>query len=184
VKFILHVLFLSLLVWGCRAHLTYINDYPMSTATFVTRDGLIRGAVPEGWFISHEDTLVPTLTAWLVKNDFSASISLRELSVDPATARQIKNDGLDFLAKLSMKFHEAPAGRNVSSTQPNNFEMKGIKFCEYESGGPESRSRVIVFSASGRYFECEAQAAKSGWSEKDLNQLFRIQQSVIASLSL
>jgi len=179
----LRVLVLAFLCWGCAAHLTYINDYPMSSATFSTHDGLMRGLIPDGWFISREDTLVPTLDAWLVKNDFSASISLRELSVDPATSRKIREDGLEFLAKLSMKFHDTPEARAVLFTQPNVFELKGNKYCEYEIRNLEVHPRIIVFSAGEKYFECEARAAKSGWSEPELHQLFRAQQSVLASLS-
>lgn len=177
-------LLLTLLVWGCRAHLSYINDYPMSTTTFVTNDGMVRGSVPEGWFVSHEDTLVPTLTAWLVKNDFSASISFRELSVDPVTGRDIQKKGLELLARLSMRFHETAGTKSVPPPHPNTFELMNNRFCEYEIGGPDSRSRIVVFSARGRYYECEAQSAKGGWSENDLHQLFRIQQSVVASLTL
>ena len=182
-KTFFRILFFSLLMWGCRAHLTYVNDYPMSTTAFVTRDGLMRGMIPQGWFISHEDTLVPTLDAWLVKNDFSATISLTVLAVDPLTSQTVQKEGLGFLAKLSMKFHEIAGSKAVTFSQPNVFELQGKKFCEYEIFGPDFHQRVVVFPAGQKYFECEARAAKNGWSEEEIHQLFRTQQSVIASLS-
>ncbi len=169
-------------MWGCRAHLTYVNDYPMSSTTFTTRDGALRGLIPQGWFRSHEDTLTPTLDAWLVKNDFSASISLRILSVDPFTLQIIRKEGLEFLAKLSMKFHGTADAKAVTFSEPNVFEFKENKYCEYELFAPDRHERIIVFAAGEKYFECEARAAKGGWSEADVRQLFRTQQSVIASL--
>jgi hypothetical protein len=183
VKTGLYVVFLSLLLWGCRAHLAYINDYPMSTKSFTTRDGNLRGLVPQGWFFSKDDTLTPALSAWLVKDDFTASISLRELSLDHIARERVQKDGLGLLATLSMKFHDEPGTDSIPSTQFKSFELQGKKFCDYEFRRPETRSRIIVFAIGGRYYECEAQPARKGWREEEINQLFRVQQSVIATLS-
>ncbi len=174
---------ISLLLWGCRAHLAYVNDYPMSNVAFSTRDQNLKGLVPQGWFSSRDDSLTPTLAAWLIKDDYSASISIRELFLDPITTRQVQNEGLEFLARISMGFHSERLTEKSPAWQPTTFEMKGRKFCHYEILTKQSQSRVVVFSAGGRYYECEAQPAQPGLDEKQIKELFRIQQSVLASLA-
>ncbi len=173
--------FLPILLASCASTSPYAADYPLSREQFTSRDGILRGVVPQGWFSSSGDSLAPALMVWLLRDDFSAAVSVRELNVDRATASRIEDGGLKLLARISAGLHAGvPPGADID---PKEFDLGGKKFCGYEISGERARTRVVVFAARGRFFECEARPLTGGWSAEDLSRIFSVQQTVLSTLS-
>lgn len=168
----------ALLLSACAATSPYASDVAMSSGTFRTRDGALTGRLPRGWSSQARDTLAPALGAWLLRDDAAASLAFRELALDDVSSRAVRgDDGLELLARLSAGF------RFKGGVEPKTFEAGGRKFCAYETGEGNARTRVVVFAVRGRYYECEAKAVKGRWSADDFARLFSAQQSILPTLS-
>ncbi len=151
----------------------------MLSARFTARNGSFTGNVPQGWIVSDDDSIAPGLLCWLLKDDLSASITVQELRPDKATTQRVKDDGLKLLAAATAGFHdEAPV-----SVEPKEFEFHGRRYCSYETGKGANRKRYVLFESSGRYFECEAGAVKGEWRPSEIDRLFSVQQSVLATIT-
>ncbi len=175
------VVFLPLLLASCAATSPYAADYPLSHEQFRSPDGRLAGWVPQGWSSLSDDSLAPALAVWLLKDDFSAAVSVKELHLDPPTESLITDGGLKLLARVSAGLHEGiPADAAI---EPREFELRGNRFCSYEFGDEGRRRRIVVFAARGRYFECEARPLKGTWSATDLARIFSVQQTVLSTLT-
>jgi len=170
----------SFLGISCAVQLPYVSDYPLTPEIFHTRDGVITGRVPQGWFCSTDDTLAPALTAWLIKDDFTAVLSFRELNLDPATRKNVEHEGLSLLASISLGMNGGDA--TVKNNKLQEFSYGDKKYSGYELGAGSRCKRIVVFSAGGKYYECEARAANGNWAPPEIKRLFTIQQSVLAAL--
>lgn len=173
--------FLAILFVSCAASIPYSSDYPLTQESFRSRDGILNGRVPQGWFSSTDDTLGSALTAWFIRDDLSASLSLKELKLDRLTSQRVTSEGLKLLAHLSALFHVTQNA--IPEIKPEEFEMQGKKYCAYECGLDRDKCRIVVFAAGGKYYECEARAVKGTWSTNDFNSIFSVQQTLLASLS-
>jgi len=174
-------LFLGLLGIACAVHYPYVSDYPITPEIFRARDGNFTGRVPHGWFCSTDDTLAPALAAWLIKDDFSASLSIRELKLDPLTIKNVQNDGLSLLASISCGMNGS--GTPFRDNQLQEFSYGDKRYAGYEIGSGTQGRRIVVFSSRGKYYECEIRAMTGTWTPQEMNRLFTIQQSVLASLN-
>jgi len=153
----------------------------MTSEVFQSHDGMLRGRVPSGWFISADDTIAPSLSVWLLREDISATMTVRELNVDSLTAARIKKEGLELLAILSAGYQGLKAGTDITNLK--EYSLAGKIFCSYETGPENDRRRVVVFRARGKYFECEARILNGNRGSERLQELFTVQQSVLASLT-
>ena len=172
---------LAVLFSSCAASLTYSTDYPLTEETFRTRDGMLSGRIPVGWFSSTEDSIAPALTAWLIKEDFSATLMMKELKLDALSTEQVKKQGLKLLAYLASGLEEEHS--SGEAIEPKEFEMHGRKFCSYETRVGENRKRSVVFAARGKFYDCEASVAKGRWSDEEIKKMFTAQQTLLSSLS-
>jgi hypothetical protein len=173
-------LFLSFLGIACAVHYPYVSDYPLTPEVFRTRDGTLTGRVPHGWFCSTDDTLAPALIAWLIKDDFSAALSIRELKLDPLTMKSVQDEGLALLASISYGMNGD--GISMRDDRLQEFSYAHQHYVGYEIGSGIQSRRVVVFSSGGKYYECEIRAISGTWTPPELTRLFTIQQSVLASL--
>ena len=172
---------LAFLLASCAASLPYSTEYPLTQEVFRSRDGVLSGRVPQGWFSSTEDTLAFALTAWLIKDDLSASLSLRVLHLDRLSAERVSREGLNLLATISAAFRVDQG--SVPVTGAREFEIRGRKYCGYELGDGPDRQRVVLFSARGIYYECEARLVKGRSASEDILHVFSAQQTLLASLT-
>jgi hypothetical protein len=172
------LLVLALVLASCGPSLEYRDNAPLTQGLFHSRDGVLTGKIPQGWFSSTEDTLAPALTVWLIKEDFSAAMAVRELKLDKTSAERVRSEGLKLLAMISSGLHEE--GMQPGS-EPREFELRGKKFCGYELSG--SSSRIVVFAVAGRYYECQTAGLNRRWSRDEAHSAYNVQQSVLASLA-
>jgi hypothetical protein len=171
----------ALLCISCAASLPYAIDYPLTDQMFRSRDGVFRGRIPRGWFSSADDTLIPAVVAWLVKDDLSAAIGIKELTLDHLSTSRVEKEGLELLAHISAGLHSSEGA--AISASPRSFEMKGTKYCSYEVSIGGSFKRIVVFTARGRYYECDAVPVKSTGSPGEIARMFTAQQTLLSSLS-
>ena len=174
-------LFLTLAFASCAAPVTYSTDYPLTGSMVQGRDGLLSGKIPQGWFSVTEDSLASALSILLIQSETKATLSVRELKLDRRAIQQVGKDGLPLLARISAASRDVPS--KGAASDPQEFELHGKRFCAYEISGGSSRSRVVIFSAKGRYFECEARGGNSGWQNEGYNRLFSTQQSFLSSFT-
>ena len=177
---ILTTVLLSIVLVSCGAKLPYPTDYPLTDEIFEFRDGMMKGKVPSGWFKSADDTLAPALSAWLLKEDLTATIVVKELMVDSMTAARIRSEGPELLAILSAGYQGLDAEKDISNLI--EYSSGGKKYCSYETGSDNNRRRVVVFNSAGRYYECEARILKGEWKTAEVRRLFSAQQAVLTSL--
>lgn len=171
---------LFLLIAGCAAPLTYLPNAPLGTEQFSSRDNILRGRIPPGWFVSTQDTLVPMLQSWLLREDLSAEIMFRHILVDSGVAALARARGLDALAGFIRSFYVEEYGNAAS--EPETFTLGSRTFSAIELGAGTRRIRVVVFAEGGRYYECSARTIKDTEAAPRGEALFRIQQSVLSSL--
>jgi len=170
-----------LILASCAGSVPYTSHYPLSTDFFHSHDGTLTGKLPQGWFESTDDSIVSSLAVWLIREDFSATLLMKELSLDQRTEQQVRQNGLKLLAHVSAGFQSDQG--TETGIDPKEFDIDGKQFCSYETGSAMARKRIVVFMARGKYYECEARAVKGNWTTDDLNRMFSIQQSVLGSLS-
>jgi len=174
---------LALLLASCASRVTYPGDFPLSATLFSFRHAPVHGRIPRGWFSPAEDTLAPALAAWLIQADYAASISVRELHLDNRAQKDVGDQGLALLARLSFAFRSTADSAAVVVGEPQQFSLAGKDFRAYECRSHGIVSRIVLFAVGNRYFECEAAPANGkGTAAPDAGTLFRIQQSVIGSL--
>lgn len=174
---------LFLIVASCAAPTRRI-DIPLTDEPFQSADGVLHGRVPKGWFVSTDNEVAPHLSAWLVREDYAATLALQEIFTDRDAAKHIDKVGLSMLAEVSFRLKQAEEPYAQLTSSPREFSEQGKSYCRYEyvhdkQGAPRG---VVVFRIRSRYFESVAMPTKDTFSPHQLTGLFNVQQAVLASL--
>ena len=172
---------LALAVASCAVSLPYSTNYPMTNTTVRSRDGLLNGKIPQGWFSATEDSLGTALTMLLISDAAGATLSVKEIKLDRISARQTEELGLALLASISASSRLVGSGTTASELQA--FEVHNKKFCSYELTEGVIRVRVVVFSAKGKYYECEARGGSNDWNGEQYTSICTTQQTFLSSLT-
>jgi len=98
-----------------------------------------------------------------------------------ADSERVSREGLHLLATISAAFRTDQSLGPAAEVR--EFEIRGRKYCGYEVGQGTDRQRVVVFSARGKYYECEARLVKGRRTAEDFLRVFSAQQSLLASLT-
>ena len=176
------LLVLSLVFFSCAAKLPYSLNYPLTQETFRSHDGSFVGLIPQGWFSASEDTLAAAQLAWLVKEDFSAVLTVHELHLDRLTLARVQKEGLALLGQISLSMHADDLFSSVI-IQPKEFSMSGKNFCGYEVKDNIGQKRIVVFSVNGKFYESEAVPVKGMWKPEETEKLFMAQQAFLSTLA-
>ncbi len=152
----------------------------MSDETFQSRNGYFSGTIPHGWFSSSDTSVAQSLEAWLLSDDLTIVIIIRELHLDELSKQQVQEEGLEYLATLGKVFK----GNDSSTTYMHQIEftLGQIKFFNYESVTDSITKRTVVFTVNDLFFECEAMPLNKAFSAEHSKKLFSVQQSVLSSL--
>ena len=176
-------IFLGILFSSCgSSYLPYPLNAPLSTESFLSRENLFTGRVPQGWFYASQDTLGQGLAAWVVREDFGAALAVKELHPDALTAKRIQKEGLNLLASMSLSFQSAGKKKLEVDLYPKEFTIKNRKYSGYEFSEGATHKRVVVFGAGSKYFECVATPMKGTWTLEQTNKLFAAQQAFLTTL--
>ena len=162
---------------------TYDSDYPLTNEIAKSKSGVLNVRIPQGWYSVLEND-GKGIDLWLVKEDYSASLSFMAFNINSELQRSGNTLAsiLNFSKILKEKTLIEPFKQvgEDESFRINSFNCTGYKY--YSNEG--LLSRVVVFSYQEKYYELTAQPVKieSGASIES-EELFSIQNSVIASLS-
>lgn len=142
---------------------------------------MLTGRIPAGWYSATEDSLGTGASIILISDNTDAVLSIKEIIPDLLTSQRVERDGLALLANVGFSSRRETGG--AAKTEPREFELRGVKYCGYELSGAETRARVVLFRARGKYYECEARGGRRGLSGETYNNLFTAQQSFLGSLT-
>ena len=171
---------LAFVIASCAASFTYTTNSPMTDTVVRSRDGVLRGKIPQGWFSATEDSLGSAATLLLISDIGGTTITVTPIILDILAFEHIQSHGLPLLAGISASSRSEEPG--AVTTEPQEFELRGRKFCSYEITKGPARSRIVVFSVKGKYYECEARGGENGISSERVVRLFTAQQSFLSSL--
>lgn len=164
---------------SCAASLPYASDYPLTDRRVVFHDGSISGWIPQGWLVPQDDSLDTVLQAWLVTEDFSATMGVRELILDRLSSARVQSEGMQLLASLTIAMR---GDSTLKGIDVHEFELKGRRCAGYEITDMEGkRQRIVVFSAQEKFYECSILTAHRATTGQ-LSHLFRAQQTFLSTL--
>ena len=153
----------------------------MTDVAVSSRDGVLHGKIPQGWFSATEDSLGSAVTILLINDTGGATLTVTSVILDSLALQHIQSHGLVLLARISASARLREADVTVAESQ--EFEIRGKKFCGYETTKGVMSSRVVVFSREGKYYECEVRGGANDKGRENLIRLFTAQQSFLASLA-
>lgn len=172
---------LIIIIAACsgRINSLYFSDYPLTTGKVSSQSGKFSVLLPKGWFIA-EDNDLRINEIWLIKEDYSASISFIPINVDSSTADQLVLGGLQELKRLNIAFRKAKVGNaSFSILNEEFFQVNDTEFFAYEyTTEDHAKIRVVLFKFNGKFYECSASSSNSQNSE----ELFNVQNTILATI--
>ncbi len=177
------LLFFSFFLLSC-APSTIRVEVPFTDDVFLSADGLLRGRVPNGWFVSTDSQITPQIGVALLSEDYSAALILQEIFPDKNAERRIAKEGLQLLAQISfqLKLAEYPQARIVSP--PQSSSLRGIEMCSYIFLPTENDMRlpVVLFQMRGHFYESSTIILKPS-TVNDIGTLLSVQQAIVGTLN-
>jgi hypothetical protein len=110
---------------------------------FSARSGSLRYRLPDGWLNSTNDAPSPDVLIWLVRADFAAMLSVREVMIDEETRSEITRSGLERLGDLTLSLPSSSKGISVVQ-RPTLSTVAGLKACRYDYAETGSGDRVHI----------------------------------------
>jgi hypothetical protein len=182
-KLLLAVRFLSLvsialLPSGCTTT-SRVADNDFTREYNVSRSSFFRYKVPVGWFDASSDT---KSEIWLLKNDYSASITVHEIKTDDDARRSINSTaGLTRIAQLSMALRTSdPSFLLVAPPVADEINGHSVSSYDITSTATHDTLRVIVLRTNGRVYEIVALV--DGVRKGSAVQVFRLQRAFMEYL--
>ena len=174
---------LLMLLFSCSGSASlYESDYPLTSDAAYSESQKLTVNIPKGWFTA-DDNQENKSDLWLIKEDYSATISFTPIIFDEEIKDRYGNSNLSEIvnySKLSQKL--AHLNEFIDLLKNESFEMNGMKFSFYQFAGKHGNLyRVVVFEYSDHFYECIA-AIKPPQSNEKKNEIFSIQNSVLNSI--
>ncbi len=174
---LVRILVLLVLLSGCAGGPVTTLHAPY----FPSRDGVLRYRLPAGWFDATNDSQSTGNAVWLLRNDYGATISVSEVSIDEQGKKELERSGLLGLAQLTLAL--ATNGRSaVVEEPPRLFRLNDREFCSYEFSIPSSGDalRVVLLNTGARVYGVTALA--SGEKHVTAKDVFAAQEEFVGGL--
>ena len=135
----------SLLLVACSTA-PRISESHLSREVFTSSDGQLHYRIPVGWINATNDSSSVTNIIWLVRSDFTSTLSVREVSLDSETRREVNRLGLNRVADLTLALASSVSGARIVQ-QPEPASLNGNKAFRYAyiAGNSSDVVHVIVF---------------------------------------
>ncbi|MFH1197220.1 MAG: hypothetical protein V1720_16095 [bacterium] len=157
------------------------SNYTLTNEIITAKSSGLTMRVPQGWF-SAEENENKIIDAWLIKDNYSASISLVPLSFDEQIKNKYDIDDLTGVLNISQLFKKAETGSTYKETgETEFFKLNSIDIAAYQFLGKDTQKiRVAIFQYDNQYYEFTAMPANGkNISEQEL---FGVQNSVLSSI--
>ena len=115
-----------LLAAGCAG----VPDVAREPATSVSRDGVLRYQLPDGWFDATADSQAAGHAVWLLSNDYTMSVTVDQIRLDPRARADIGTEDLLRLSELVMSLVAADRSAQVVE-EPTVREFNGTSYCMF-----------------------------------------------------
>lgn len=126
------------------------------------------------------------MDVWLLKEDFSAAISLVSLKADSLLLRQTDKNEMKALTGYSIGLKKEKLKEGFLLLKEEGlFELNKKNYAAYQYQAPRGDTvRVVVLKFRDQYYELSAAPAvkQTGKGTISSQELFRIQQSVLTSI--
>lgn len=164
---------------GGGAASIYETDYLLSKEMAYSKTSNLYINLPSGWF-SAEDNECNCTDLWIVKSNYSQSITFKKINLDETVQKELDGNGLDKIAFYSKTFARVKLGRDFKNfSNEEVFEMNGKTFAAYEYlNKNQIPVRVVIFRQYDKYYESEAISKDAG----NAHELFKIQNSVLSTI--
>jgi hypothetical protein len=163
----------------------YAATTELSREFVSTADGNLRVLRPQGWVRTSDPKNAPSVLLWMVREDYSASLTFSAIKMDPGLYQTLRGERLDAVAKISLSLKERNADDSVTIVQPVELFKIGGRICagyEYRIAAMAPVIRVVVFDTGSRFMECALYPASEAVTPEENRKLFELQQSVLASM--
>lgn len=174
-------IFASLLIVAC-ASTPPVFQHRFSQEFFSSRDGRLRYRTPDGWLDATREASLSNNLVWLVRNDYAATLSVREVVLDAETRHEVNRAGLGRVAELTLALVSGQEGLTVV-TQPWLSTLYGTKVCVYEylKGHPNDLNRVVLVDTGSRVYDVTL-LMTSGVGEKYIPEGVALQDAFVRNV--
>ncbi|MDT8322904.1 MAG: hypothetical protein RRA94_02245 [Bacteroidota bacterium] len=163
----------------------YVASAELTQDYIASQDGTLRVLRPDGWQKTSDPKNAPSIVLWLVREDYSASLSFTPMQMDPALYQTLTKEGIAAVARVSLSLKERNAEDSVTVVQAVELFKVGDRVSaayEYRVGAAQPVIRVVVFDTGSRFMECTLYPATVSVTPAENRRLFEVQQTVLASL--
>jgi hypothetical protein len=174
------VILLSISGCGGSNASMYNSDYPLTNELVKSRTSKLSAKIPTGWFAA-DDNECNCIDLWLIKNDYSATLSFISLNIDStAVKEEASKSELEKVLSISKTFKKAKYGSSLKTfSNEEFFANEKNQFAAYEYMDSQNRlTRVVLFRYNNKYYELTAVPVKDQPSQ----ELYKIQNAVLSSI--
>jgi len=171
----------SLLMVAC-ASTPRVFEPRFSQEYFSSRNEQLRYRLPIDWLNATNDAPSSNSLIWLVRRDFTASLAVREVTIDAETRQEVNRTGLKCVAALTVALASGEMGVNVVK-QPRLSSLQGIRVCMYEylAGHPTNRIHIVLVDTGKRVYEVSA-LMTSNVSEETITEVISLQEAFVQNI--
>ena len=191
-RYLTNIVLVLLMVsaWACSSsrESIYKSDFPLMNEYANSTNEELSVKIPEGW-LAVDENKNHSIDLWLVKEDFSATISFTPIHVDDSTYDEIKSseseNDLSLALDYSKTFRKAVLGDKFKPVLKDEyFELDNRPFAAYQFTDSNSLpARVVVFRYGRFYYEVSANFSdKKAAGSFSSEELFRVQNSILSTL--
>lgn len=181
-KLVQLTIFISILLFSCSGPSSLYNfDTTLTNDVANSRTTDLQVNIPRGWFTA-EDNENEEIDLWLVKDDYSATISFVRINPDEETLKGIRKSEIKTVKKYSFLNNQlAHRDKFIDLLKNESFEVGDREIEVYQYAGSKYLYRVAVLDYKRVYYECVA-SIKPGQSQQEIDNIFSTQNSVLQSI--
>ena len=169
----LSALLLAYLIAGCAGS-PPATRVPFRSEYGVSRDAVLRYRIPIGWFDATADSQATGHAAWLLNNDYAASITVDEVHIEERARSSLKGNDLLQLGRLILPLMERERAALVLQS-PELFTVEGKEYCGYEVVNTAERDTicVVLLDTGEKVYTVTLffSGSKRAWARSDMTML-------------
>lgn len=171
----------ALLAAGCSSVSPTTAPSLLHQPYFLARDGAVRYRLPAGWFDATAESQGTDRAVFLVRGDYSGTLTLHQVHVDAAARRDLSQVGLLQIARLTASL-ESGSKSGMIVREPEAVRINGQEACTYEvEYSTGDRVRTVLVDTGERLYAVAA-LVNTGAPAAARRDIFAAQQAFVAAL--